>query len=131
MAEDTLLCFPLLLIFFMIEQPTLTFWVSFLITIIHVIIIDTLVNICCNLILWKILANDFFINREKWAIFKLKYGEFQNMSPLFEEHVARLQSCKTGRSTHRNMDITDVPPSRWYVVHQLQQCNNSTGSCIC
>lgn len=131
MAEDTLLCFPLLLIFFMIEQPTLTFWVSFSITIIHVIIIDTLVNICCNLILWKILANDFFINREKWAIFKLKYGEFQNMSPLFEEHVARLQSCKTGRSTHRNMDITDVPPSRWYVAHQLQQYNNSTGSCIC
>lgn len=111
----------------MIEQPTLHFECHFQITIIHVIIIDTLVNICCNSILWTILV--FFINREKLAIFKLKYGEFQNMSPLFEEHVARLQSCNTGRSTHRNVDIIDVPPSRWYVVYQLQWCKNSTGSC--
>ncbi|XP_078333115.1 uncharacterized protein LOC111120117 [Crassostrea virginica] len=54
------------------------------------------------------------IDREKLAVFKLKYGEFHDMSPIFEEHMARLQSCSTGGSTHRNMDITDVPPSRWF-----------------
>nr|XP_022316518.1 uncharacterized protein LOC111120117 [Crassostrea virginica]XP_022316528.1 uncharacterized protein LOC111120117 [Crassostrea virginica] len=54
------------------------------------------------------------IDREKLAVFKLKYGEFHDISPIFEEHMARLRSCSTGGSTHRNMDITDVPPSRWF-----------------
>ncbi|XP_061187152.1 uncharacterized protein LOC133195281 [Saccostrea echinata] len=54
------------------------------------------------------------IDREMLAVFKMKYGEFEDMSPLFEVHRSRLNGCVTGGTTHRNMAITDVPPLRWF-----------------
>ncbi|XP_062621252.1 uncharacterized protein LOC134282872 [Saccostrea cucullata] len=54
------------------------------------------------------------IDREMLAVFKMKYGEFEDMSPLFEVHKSRLNGCVTGGTTHRNIAITDVPPLRWF-----------------
>ncbi|XP_060069978.1 uncharacterized protein LOC132550001 [Ylistrum balloti] len=52
------------------------------------------------------------IEREKMVSFKMKYQVFEDLSPLFPEHVINMRRGKTNMA--RNVDVHHVPPSKWY-----------------
>ncbi|XP_033727405.1 uncharacterized protein LOC117316751 [Pecten maximus] len=52
------------------------------------------------------------IEREKMVSFKMKYQVFDDLSPLFQEHIINMRRGKTNMA--RNVDVHHVPPSKWY-----------------
>lgn len=67
------------------------------------------------------------IEREQMVSFKMKYQVFDDLSPLFREHVINMRRGKTNMA--RNVDVHHVPPSKWYdelrekTYHLFGQCD--------
>ncbi|KAK3087373.1 hypothetical protein FSP39_005161 [Pinctada imbricata] len=54
------------------------------------------------------------LDREKMAVFKLKYNAFEGMSPLYEQHLSRIRHPRP-TFTSQSVNVTfDVQPSKWY-----------------
>lgn len=49
---------------------------------------------------------------ERLRLFRYKYGLFEDMSPVFDQHVAKLQTARG--NIHENVPSSEVKASLWY-----------------